>query len=84
MQRLTLFDLDNTLVDRLDAFRRWTAEFAAERDLSDEDAAWLITLDDDGSVPTPKVSRPLSALRGSREFDSAQHRTALAVHGSSP
>jgi putative hydrolase of the HAD superfamily len=51
VQRLALFDLDNTLIDRLDAFRRWTVEFAAERDLTDEDAAWLITLDDDGSVP---------------------------------
>ncbi|MEV0198447.1 hypothetical protein [Nonomuraea sp. NPDC050691] len=31
MQRLVLFDLDNTLVDRLDAFRRWVRAFTARR-----------------------------------------------------
>ena len=48
---LALFDLDNTLIDRLDAFRRWAAEFAADRGLGSEDVAWLIELDADGSLP---------------------------------
>ncbi|MEU4332417.1 hypothetical protein [Nonomuraea dietziae] len=52
MQKLALFDLDDTLVDRLDAFRRWVAEFTGRRGLSKQDAAWMIELDADGSLPT--------------------------------
>ncbi|TYB54558.1 HAD family hydrolase [Nonomuraea sp. PA05] len=48
---LALFDLDNTLVDRLAAFRRWAAEFAAERELGAGAVPWLVTADADGSVP---------------------------------
>ncbi|MEV6152413.1 HAD family hydrolase [Nonomuraea sp. NPDC052129] len=48
---LALFDLDNTLIDRLDAFKRWAAEFAADRGLGAQDVAWMIELDADGSIP---------------------------------
>ncbi|MGP3929612.1 HAD family hydrolase [Nonomuraea sp. KM88] len=48
---LALFDLDNTLIDRLDAFRRWTAEFASERGLGEGAASWMVELDANGSVP---------------------------------
>ncbi|GAA2285168.1 HAD family hydrolase [Nonomuraea roseoviolacea subsp. roseoviolacea] len=51
MQRLVLFDLDNTLVDRLDAFRRWVGEFAERRGLDDGAAEWMVRLDGDGSLP---------------------------------
>ncbi|MFD1935136.1 HAD family hydrolase [Nonomuraea mangrovi] len=51
MQKLALFDLDNTLIDRLDAFRRWVGEFVEQRGLRDQDAAWMIRLDDDGALP---------------------------------
>ncbi|NUW37359.1 HAD family hydrolase [Nonomuraea sp. SMC257] len=51
MQRLVLFDLDNTLVDRLDAFRRWVTEFTDRRGLGDGAAEWMVRLDDDGSLP---------------------------------
>jgi putative hydrolase of the HAD superfamily len=51
MQRLALFDLDNTLVDRSEAFRRWAVEFCADRQLPDDALAWLIATDQDGSVP---------------------------------
>lgn len=51
MQKLALFDLDNTLIDRLSAFHRWVAEFAARRGLTGDDASWMIALDADGSVP---------------------------------
>ncbi|GGQ22639.1 HAD family hydrolase [Streptosporangium pseudovulgare] len=51
MQRLALFDLDNTLIDRLGAFRRWAAEFASDRALSEHDLAWMIELDNDGALP---------------------------------
>ncbi|MEW9553097.1 HAD family hydrolase [Nonomuraea sp. NPDC050783] len=48
---LALFDLDNTLIDRLAAFERWAARFAAERGLGPAGAAWLVETDADGSVP---------------------------------
>ncbi|WP_327590218.1 HAD family hydrolase [Nonomuraea sp. NBC_00507] len=48
---LVLFDLDNTLIDRLAAFERWAAEFAGERGLGAAAAAWLVETDADGSVP---------------------------------
>ncbi|MEV0619149.1 HAD-IA family hydrolase [Nonomuraea sp. NPDC050404] len=46
-----LFDLDNTLIDRLGAFERWAAEFAAERGLGPGAVEWLVAADADGSVP---------------------------------
>ncbi|MFI2712905.1 HAD family hydrolase [Micromonospora sp. NPDC018662] len=50
MQRLALFDLDNTLVDRSEAFRRWAVEFCADHELPDDAREWLIDTDQDGSV----------------------------------
>jgi putative hydrolase of the HAD superfamily len=46
-----LFDLDNTLVDRGDAFARWAAEFTAQRRLGEGSAAWLIETDGGGFGP---------------------------------
>ncbi|MFI9589803.1 HAD family hydrolase [Nonomuraea sp. NPDC052265] len=51
MRPLALFDLDNTLIDRLAAFRLWAAEFAAGRGLGPDAVEWLARLDADGSVP---------------------------------
>ncbi|NUW43270.1 HAD family hydrolase [Nonomuraea rhodomycinica] len=51
MRRLVLFDLDNTLVDRLDAFRRWVREFADRRGLGDGAVEWMVRLDGDGGLP---------------------------------
>ncbi|GGT10096.1 HAD family hydrolase [Nonomuraea spiralis] len=51
MPPLALFDLDNTLIDRLGAFRLWAAEFAAGRGLGQDAVRWLVRLDADGSVP---------------------------------
>ncbi|MFC7534898.1 HAD family hydrolase [Actinoplanes sp. GCM10030250] len=51
MQRLVLFDLDNTLVDRGEAFRRWAAGFCEERNLPADSLAWLLREDRDGLVP---------------------------------
>ncbi|MEV0229775.1 HAD-IA family hydrolase [Nonomuraea sp. NPDC050786] len=48
---LVLFDLDNTLVDRLGAFKVWAAEFAASRGLGEEAVPWMVALDADGSLP---------------------------------
>ncbi|MGI5485405.1 hypothetical protein [Microtetraspora malaysiensis] len=49
MQRLALFDLDNTLVNLDEAFRVWAGEFVGEHDLGCEAADWLISLDAAGS-----------------------------------
>jgi FMN phosphatase YigB (HAD superfamily) len=45
MSPLLLFDLDNTLVNRNDAFRGWAERFLADRSLPPEDLDWLATLD---------------------------------------
>ncbi|MFI9574594.1 HAD family hydrolase [Microbispora rosea] len=48
MQRLALFDLDNTLVDLDAAFRVWAAEFDSELSLGLGAVDWLIALDEAG------------------------------------
>ena len=45
---LALVDLDDTLVDRDDAYRRWAADFAAEHALDPDAVAWLIEADEQG------------------------------------
>ncbi|HUZ10097.1 MAG TPA: HAD family hydrolase [Acidimicrobiales bacterium] len=48
MLRLALFDLDNTLVDRQAAFRRWAGSFASRRGMDGDVVAWLCAADGDG------------------------------------
>ncbi|WP_449063637.1 HAD family hydrolase [Planomonospora algeriensis] len=48
VQRLALFDLDNTLVNLDEAFREWAAEFADGYGLGHEAVDWLIALDQAG------------------------------------
>ncbi|GAA2787585.1 HAD family hydrolase [Nonomuraea dietziae] len=48
MQRLALFDLDNTLIDLDAAFKVWTVEFVDQHRLPRETADWLVSLDRDG------------------------------------
>ncbi|GGL53182.1 haloacid dehalogenase [Planomonospora parontospora subsp. antibiotica] len=48
VQRLALFDLDNTLVDLGEAFRTWAAEFADGYGLGREGVDRLIALDQEG------------------------------------
>ncbi|MER6831171.1 HAD family hydrolase [Streptosporangium sp. NPDC000563] len=45
MQRLALFDLDNTLVNLDEAFHVWARGFAEEHGLDREAVDWLIALD---------------------------------------
>ncbi|MDG4788429.1 HAD family hydrolase [Micromonospora sp. WMMD1102] len=45
MQRLALFDLDNTLVNRSAAFRTWAHEFVADHHLDDAALTWLLETD---------------------------------------
>ncbi|MBG0826798.1 HAD family hydrolase [Planomonospora sp. ID67723] len=48
MQRLALFDLDNTLINLDEAFQMWAAEFIDEHGLGHEAIDWLIALDQAG------------------------------------
>ncbi|MEU7896920.1 HAD-IA family hydrolase [Nonomuraea sp. NPDC049152] len=48
MQRLALFDLDNTLIDLDAAFRVWIVEFADQHRLPHGATDWLVSLDRDG------------------------------------
>ncbi|GAB2916551.1 hypothetical protein ACFMQL_19120 [Nonomuraea fastidiosa] len=41
MQRLALFDLDNTLVNLDEAFQVWAEEFAADHGLGNGAVDWL-------------------------------------------
>ncbi|MFF3445327.1 HAD family hydrolase [Streptosporangium sp. NPDC002721] len=45
MQRLALFDLDNTLIDLDEAFQAWAEEFTKEHGLEREAVDWLLALD---------------------------------------
>lgn len=51
MPRLALFDLDNTLIDRVGLFRRWAAAFLERHGQPASDLSWLVEADGDGAVP---------------------------------
>ncbi|MBT2531503.1 HAD family hydrolase [Arthrobacter sp. ISL-48] len=54
---LLLLDLDNTLVDRASAFRRWAGEFAARHGTGAEtEVDWLVAADADGYEPRARLS----------------------------
>jgi putative hydrolase of the HAD superfamily len=57
---LLLCDLDDTLIDRAGAFRRWAADFLRRHDLPDDELPWMLDLDDDGYVNRPAY---LAAVR---------------------
>lgn len=46
--RVALFDLDNTLFDRTDAYRLWATGYAETTGLSPSDVEWLCAIDEDG------------------------------------
>lgn len=62
---MALFDLDNTLIDRSAAFRRWADRFAAEHRLGEEGLEWLCSADDDGFAQREAL------------FEAARHRFGL-------
>jgi HAD superfamily hydrolase (TIGR01549 family) len=51
MQRLALFDLDDTLIDRRAAFRVWAEEFVTDHGLDGTALTWLIFADAHTSGP---------------------------------
>lgn len=56
---LLLIDLDNTLIDRTGAFRRWAERYVAGIGRSSEDLKWLLDLDDDGFAARDDVARQM-------------------------
>jgi putative hydrolase of the HAD superfamily len=51
-ERLILFDLDNTLIDRASGFTTWARSFASGRSLGGApEVEWLERLDNDGLTP---------------------------------
>ncbi|MET9679167.1 hypothetical protein [Streptomyces coeruleorubidus] len=67
VQRLALFDLDGTLVDRRLAFSAWAAEFAGERQLGGQAAGWLVAADRQGAVPRDQFFREVRKRFGLAE-----------------
>jgi putative hydrolase of the HAD superfamily len=65
MRPLALFDLDNTLVDRTEAFARWAAQFRAAHDLPAD--ADLLALDAEGSTPREQFFTQVRARFGLEE-----------------
>ena len=49
--KLALFDLDNTLLDRVGAVARWAADFTAGHHLPPDAPDWLVAADGNGYVP---------------------------------
>jgi len=64
MSPLALFDLDNTLVDRKTAFRRWATRFVVDRSLGDGALEYLIEADGDGFATRQAVFDAMRARYG--------------------
>ena len=65
---LLLVDLDNTLVDRADAYRRWARGFVALRGGGEADERWLEAVDRDGLEPREQLAATIA-----ERFHLAQH-----------
>lgn len=63
--RLAVFDLDNTLIDRVGLFRRWAAAFLERHGQWASELPLLVEADGDGAVPR------------SRFFEAVAHRYGL-------
>jgi HAD superfamily hydrolase (TIGR01549 family) len=68
---IVLFDLDNTLIDRDRAFRRWAAQFLARRNLDPDELSWLVSADDDGKASRQAFFGALKARYGLPESQDA-------------
>ena len=61
MAELALFDLDNTLLDRAGAFRRWTNDFVERNGYPEDAVATIIELDEEGYKRRPQFFADLRA-----------------------
>jgi len=57
---LLLIDLDNTLVDRSAAFRRWSERWAPAHGGTADDVDWLRTTDNDGYEPRERFAERIA------------------------
>ena len=64
MSGLALFDLDNTLIRRDDAFRRWARRLIAEHGLDRAELDWLIAADQSGFAPRDQFLAAVGARLG--------------------
>ncbi|GAA3226188.1 HAD family hydrolase [Nonomuraea helvata] len=71
-----LFDLDNTLIDRLGAFRLWAAEFAAQRGLGEEAVPWMVDRVDGWAISGAEGVRKPDV----RLFEIAARRCGASLH----
>jgi putative hydrolase of the HAD superfamily len=61
---LLLVDLDNTLIDRANAFARWAEEFSWAQGGSPQDAQWLAAVDRDGLEPRERLAAMIAGRFG--------------------
>ena len=66
---LLLIDLDDTLIDRAGAFRRWAREFAALHGDGERDAAWLEAADRDGLESRERLAAAIGERFGLSQRD---------------
>jgi putative hydrolase of the HAD superfamily len=81
--RLLLLDLDNTLLDREQAFLAWAGHFLADLDAPAADLDWLQEVDGDGFVPRHEVAaaiRDRYGLRASVEAIVDRLHTGVVRH----
>jgi HAD superfamily hydrolase (TIGR01549 family) len=67
MTPVALFDLDNTLVDRAETFRRWAQGFAAQKGLGESAVDWLCEADLDGFANRAGLFKEAAARFGFTE-----------------
>jgi putative hydrolase of the HAD superfamily len=66
---LLLTDLDNTLIDRTGAFRRWAERYVAGISGARSEVDWLLAADDDGFAPRPEVAKAMRERWGLTESE---------------
>jgi HAD superfamily hydrolase (TIGR01509 family) len=59
--RLAIFDLDNTLLDRAAAVRRWAELFADRHGLGPDEVEWIVEADGDGLSPRLEYAATIAA-----------------------
>ena len=74
---LLFVDLDNTLIDRAGAYRRWAASYLRSRGAPPSLLPAMVTADGDGLRPKPEVAADLTMLLGLTEDEAAGIVTVL-------
>ncbi|SDD92688.1 putative hydrolase of the HAD superfamily [Auraticoccus monumenti] len=64
-----MLDLDNTLIDRDAAFRRWATSYVQTLGGSETDLRWLVEADRDGYEPREQLAAAIGRRFGLRETD---------------